>query len=84
MAGSRWTVESNFEAAKGEVGLAQYGSAELDGLVSAYHARDVGVGPADRDARRDDRGRNVKKSLRSPTQASLLAPFKAKRGLASP
>jgi hypothetical protein len=26
----------------------------------------------------------LKKSLRSPTQASPLAPFKAKRGLASP
>jgi SRSO17 transposase len=24
VAGSRWTIESSFEAAKGEVGLAQY------------------------------------------------------------
>jgi hypothetical protein len=38
VAGMRWTIESCFKAARGP---------QLDGLVSAYRPRDMGVGPAD-------------------------------------
>jgi SRSO17 transposase len=84
VAGSRWTVESNFETAKGEVGLAQYEVRSWTAwhrhitlvmwalaLLTVMRAGTIAV-------------EMLKKSLRSPTQASPLAPFKAKRGLASP
>ena len=84
MAGSRWTVESSFEAAKGEVGLDQYEVRSWTAwyrhitlamwalaLLTVMRAGTIAVDM-------------LKKSLRSPTQASPLAPFKAKRGLASP
>jgi SRSO17 transposase len=84
VAGSRWTVESNFEAATGEVGLAQYEVRSWTAwsrhitlamwalaLLTVMRAGTIAVDM-------------LKKSLRSPTQASPLAPFKAKRGLASP
>jgi SRSO17 transposase len=61
VAGSRWTVESSFEAAKGEVGLDHYEVRSWTGWDSAYHPRHVGVGPAVRHARRDHRRRGVKK-----------------------
>jgi SRSO17 transposase len=84
VAGSRWTIESSFEAAKGEVGLAQYEVRSWTAwyrhttlamwalaLLTVMRAGTIAV-------------EMLKKSLRSPTQASPLAPFKAKRGLASP
>jgi SRSO17 transposase len=84
VAGSRWTVESSFEAAKGEVGLDQYEVRSWTAwyrhitlamwalaLLTVMRAGAIAVDM-------------LKKSLRSPTQASPLAPFKAKRGLASP
>ena len=84
VAGSRWTVESGFEAAKGEVGLDQYEVRSWTAwyrhitlamwalaLLTVMRAGTIAV-------------EMLKKSLRSPTQASPLAPFKAKRGLASP
>jgi hypothetical protein len=49
VAGTRWTIEACFEAAKGEVGLDQYevrspafAGAGLDRLASPYHAGDAG------------------------------------------
>ena len=67
VAGSRWTVESGFEEAKGAVGLDQSEVRSWTAWDSAYHPRDVGVGPADRHARRDDRPRGVqKKSATAP------------------
>jgi SRSO17 transposase len=84
VAGSRWTVESSFEAAKGEVGLDQYEVRSWTAwyrhitlamwalaLLTVMRAGTIAVDM-------------LKKSLRSPTQTSPLAPFKAKRGLASP
>ncbi len=67
VAGSRWTVESGFEAATGDVGLDQYAVRSGTAWDSADHPRDVGVGPADRQARRDDRRRGVnQKSATAP------------------
>ena len=66
VAGSRWTVESSCEAAKGEVGLDQYAVRSWTAWDSADHARDVGVGPADRHAGRDDGGRGVQKNVCGP------------------
>jgi SRSO17 transposase len=84
VAGSRWTVESGVEAAKGEVGLDQYEVRSWTAwyrhitlamwalaLLTVMRAGTIAV-------------EMLKKSLRSPTQTSPLAPFKAKRGLASP
>lgn len=84
VAGSRWTVESSFEAAKGEVGLDQYEVRSWTAwyrhitlamwalaLLTVMRAGTIAVDM-------------LKKRLRPPTQASPLAPFKAKRGLASP
>ena len=84
VAGSRWTVESGFEAAKGEVGLDHYEVRSWTAwyrhitlamwalaLLTVMRAGTIAVDM-------------LKKSLRSPTQTSPLAPFKAKRGLASP
>src|SRR5262249_27701196 len=62
VAGSRWTIESSFEAATGEVGLDHYEGRSWTAWDSAYDARDVGVGPADGHACRDDCGRPVKKT----------------------
>jgi SRSO17 transposase len=83
VAGSRWTVESSFEVAKGEVGLAQdevrswtawYRHITLAmwalALLTVMRAGTIAV-------------EMLKKSLLSPTPASPLAAFKARRGLAS-
>ena len=83
VAGSRWTVESSFEAAKGDVGLDQYEVRSWTAwyrhitlamwalaLLAMMRAGTIAVDM-------------LKKSLRSPPQASPLAAFKAKRGLAS-
>ena len=50
VAGTRWTIEASFEAAKGEVGLDQYevrspafAGAGLDRLASPHHAGDAGA-----------------------------------------
>jgi SRSO17 transposase len=77
VAGSRWTIESSFEAATGEVGLAQYAvrswTAWYRHITLAMWAlallTAMGAGTIAVDM--------FKKSLRSPTQASPLAPFKA-------
>lgn len=83
VAGSRWTIASSFEAAKGEVGLAQYDVRSWTAwyrhitlamwalaLLTVMRAGTIAV-------------EMLKKRLPSPTQASPLAPFKARRGLAS-
>ena len=83
VAGSRWTVESGFEVAKGEVGLDQYEVRTWRGwyrhitlvmwalaLLTVMRAGTIAV-------------EMLKKSLPSPTLASPLAAFKARRGLAS-
>jgi SRSO17 transposase len=83
VAGSRWTVESSFEAAKGEVGLDQYEVRSWTAwyrhitlamwalaLLTMMRAGTIAVDM-------------LKKSLQSPPQASPLAAFKARRGLAS-
>jgi SRSO17 transposase len=83
VAGSRWTVESGFEVAKGEVGLDQYEVRTWRGwyrhitlvmwalaLLTVMRAGTIAVDM-------------LKKSLPSPTLASPLAAFKAQRGLAS-
>jgi SRSO17 transposase len=83
VAGSRWTVESSFEAAKGEVGLDQY---EVRSWTAWYRHITLAmwalalltVMRAGTIA-----GEALKKSLRSPQEASPLAAFKARRGLAS-
>jgi SRSO17 transposase len=83
VAGSRWTVESSFEAAKGEVGLDQYEVRSWTAwyrhitlamwalaLLTVMRAGTIAV-------------EALKKSLRFPQEASPLAAFKARRGLAS-
>jgi SRSO17 transposase len=83
VAGIRWTVESSFEAAKGEVGLDQYEVRSWTAwyrhitlamwalaLLTMMRAGTIAVDM-------------LKKSLQSPPQASPLAAFKARRGLAS-
>jgi SRSO17 transposase len=83
VAGSRWTIESGFEAAKGEVGLDHYEVRSWTGwyrhitlvmwalaLLTVMRAGTIAV-------------EALKKSLRPPPEASPLAAFKARRGLAS-
>lgn len=83
VAGSRWTVESSFEVAKGEVGLDQYEVRSWTAwyrhitlamwalaLLTVMRAGTIAVDL-------------LKKSLPSPTPASPLAAFKARRGLTS-
>jgi SRSO17 transposase len=83
VAGSRWTVESGFEEAKGEVGLDQYEVRSWTGwyrhiplamwalaLLTVMRAGTIAV-------------EALKKSLPPPQVASPLAAFKARRGLAS-
>jgi SRSO17 transposase len=83
VAGSRWTVESSFEAAKGEVGLDQYEVRSWTAwyrhitlamwalaLLTVMRAGTLAV-------------EALKKSLRAPQETSPLAAFKARRGLAS-
>ena len=83
VAGSRWTVESSFEAAKGEVGLDQY---EVRSWTAWYRHITLAMwalallvimraGTLAVEA--------LKKSLRAPQETSPLAAFKARRGLAS-
>jgi SRSO17 transposase len=83
VAGSRWTIESGFEAAKGEVGLDHYEVRTWTGwyrhitlamwalaLLTIMRTGTIAV-------------EAFKKSLRLPQEASPLAAFKAGRGLAS-
>ena len=82
-AGSRWTVESSFEEAKGEVGLDQYEVRSWTAwyrhitlamwalaLLTVMRAGSIAV-------------EALKKSLPPPQGASPLAAFKARHGLAS-
>jgi hypothetical protein len=82
VAGSRWTVESAFEAAKGEVGLDQYEVRSWTAwyrhitlvmwalaLLTVMRAGTIAV-------------EALKKSRPSPPAASPLAAFRARRGLA--
>jgi SRSO17 transposase len=83
VAGSRWTVESGFEAAKGEVGLDHYEVRSWTGwyrhitlamwalaLLTVMRAGTIAV-------------EALKKSRQPHPEASPLAAFKARRGLAS-
>jgi SRSO17 transposase len=83
VAGSRWTIESGFEAAKGEVGLDHYEVRSWTGwyrhitlamwayaLLAVLRAGALAV-------------EALKKSPLSPQTGSSLAAFKAGRGLAS-
>ena len=83
VAGSRWTIASGFEAAKGEVGLDHYEVRSWTGwyrhitlvmwalaLLTVMRAGTIAV-------------EMLKKSLRPPPEASPLAAFKARCGLAS-
>ena len=83
VAGSRWTVESGFEEAKGEVGLDQYEVRSWTAwyrhitlvmwalaLLTVMRAGTIAV-------------EALKKSLRPRREARPLAAFKAGRGLAS-
>jgi SRSO17 transposase len=83
VAGSRWTVESGFEEAKGEVGLDHYEVRSWTGwyrhitlamwalaLLTVMRAGTLAV-------------EAFKKSWRPPSEAGPLAAFKARRGLAS-
>jgi SRSO17 transposase len=83
VAGSRWTIESGFEAAKGEVGLDHYEVRTWSGwyryitlamwalaLLTIMRAGTIAV-------------EAFKKRLRLPQETSPLAAFKAGRGLAS-
>jgi SRSO17 transposase len=83
VAGSRWTIESGFEAAKGEVGLDHYEVRTWTAwyrhitlamwalaLLTIIRAGTIAV-------------EALKKSLWSPPEASPLAAFKARRGLTS-
>jgi SRSO17 transposase len=83
VAGSRWTIESSFEAAKGEVGLDHY---EVRSWTAWYRHMTLAMwalalltvmraGMMALDM--------LKKSLPPPQGASPLAAFKARRGLAS-
>jgi SRSO17 transposase len=83
VAGARWTIESSFEAAKGEVGLDHY---EVRGWTGWYRhitlamwalalLTVVRAGASAVEA--------VKKSLLSSQEGSSLAAFKANRGLPS-
>ena len=83
VAGSRWTIESGFEAAKGEVGLDDYEVRSWTGwyrhitlVMWAYALLTVlRAGAMAVDA--------FKKSLPAPPRGHSLAAFKAGRGLAS-
>jgi SRSO17 transposase len=83
VAGSRWTIESSFEAAKGEVGLDDYEVRSWTGwyrhitlamwayaLLAVLRAGAMAI-------------EALKKSLPTPSRRSSLAAFKAERGLAS-
>jgi SRSO17 transposase len=83
VAGSRWTIESGFEAAKGEVGLDDYEGRSWTGwyrhmplamwayaLLAVLRAGTIAV-------------EALKKSLPGPPPGSRLAAFKAGRGLPS-
>jgi SRSO17 transposase len=83
VAGSRWTIESGFEAAKGEVGLDHYEVRSWTGwyrhvtlamwalaLLTVMRAGTIAV-------------EALKKSRHPHPEASPLAVFKARRGLAS-
>jgi hypothetical protein len=81
VAGSRWTIESGFETAKGDVGLDHYAVRSWTGwyrhltlamwalaLLTSLRAGTIAV-------------ETFKKRLRPPQEARPLAAFKARRGL---
>ena len=83
VAGARWTLESSFEVAKGEVGLDHYEGRSWTGwyrhitlamwalaLLTVMRAGTIAV-------------EALKKSRQPHPEASPLAAFKAKRGLTS-
>jgi SRSO17 transposase len=84
VAGTRWTIESGFEAAKGEVGLDHYEVRSWTGwyrhitramwalaLLTVMRAGAIAV-------------EALQKSLLPPPETTPLAAFKASRGLSSP
>ena len=81
MAGSRWTVESRFEAAQGEVGLEQD---EVRSWTAWYRPITLALGAlALRIMRAGTLAVEAEKRLRAPQETSPLAAFQARRGLAS-
>jgi hypothetical protein len=62
-AAGRWR---QCRGSQGRRGPGSAGRAARDGLVSASHAREVGIGAADRDARRDVLGRHVQNTSAVP------------------
>jgi SRSO17 transposase len=83
VAGSRWTIESGFEAAKGEVGLDHY---EVRGWAGWYRHITLGLWALAwlTTMRAGALAVEALKKNRQPSQpASSLATFKARRGLAS-
>ena len=82
MAGSRWTVESRFEAAQGEVGLEQD---EVRSWTAWYRPITLALGAlALRTVMRAGTlAVEAEKRLRAPQETSPLAAFQARRGLAS-
>ena len=83
VAGSRWTVERSCEAAKGDVGRDQD---EVRSWTAWYRHRTLAMGALALLTMMRAGTIAVdmfKKSLQAPPQASPLAAFKARRGLAS-
>lgn len=81
VAGTRWTIESDFETAKGEVGLDQYEVRSWTGwyrhitLAMWAHATLTVMRAAANAVELPKRGRSL------PAQGSSLTTFKARRGL---
>ena len=59
VAGTRWTIERAFEAAKGEVGLDQYEVRSWNRLASPHHAGDAGACLSRRAPLRGGRGKGM-------------------------
>jgi SRSO17 transposase len=83
VAGTRWTIESGFEAAKSEVGLDHY---EVRSWTGWYRPSTLAMWalallPVLRAGTRAVEA--LKKSLEPPSKQDSLAAFKASRGLAS-
>jgi SRSO17 transposase len=83
VAGTRWTIESGFEAAKGEVGVDHDEVRSWTGWDSAYHPGHGGVGLLTVLRAGAMAVEALKKRLSPPQPRSRLAAFNAGRGLAS-